>query len=179
HGMRAGRARVSERRRDQSRASSARDPGGQGSARRSSPRGLLAVHGRPAGRSAPGESLAERRSAVEGLGTMRRRWAERRVLVTGATCVVGGWLVKALLEQGAYVVALVLDADPQSELYRSGDVGHVSVVNGALEDYGTLDRAIATHAVDSVFHLGAQTLVETAQRAPWLTFEANIRGTYN
>src|SRR5262249_59678796 len=34
-------------------------------------------------------------------------------------------------------------------------------------------------AVDSVFHLGAQTLVETAQRAPWLTFEANIRGTYN
>jgi len=110
---------------------------------------------------------------------MSRRWAERRVLVTGATGVVGGWLVRALLEQGAYVVALVLDADPQSALYRSGDVGHVSVVNGALEDYGTLDRAIATHAVDSVFHLGAQTLVETAQRAPWLTFEANIRGTYN
>jgi CDP-glucose 4,6-dehydratase len=108
-----------------------------------------------------------------------RRWAERRVFVTGATGIVGGWLVKALLAEGAHVVALVLDADPQSEIYRSGDVHGVAVVNGALEDLHALERAISGHAVDSVFHLGAQTIVETAQRVPWLTFEANIRGTYN
>jgi CDP-glucose 4,6-dehydratase len=33
--------------------------------------------------------------------------------------------------------------------------------------------------VDTVFHLGAQTIVSTAQRSPLPTFEANIRGTYH
>ncbi|MBI4627963.1 MAG: SDR family oxidoreductase, partial [Candidatus Rokubacteria bacterium] len=47
-------------------------------------------------------------------------WKGHRVLVTGATGVVGAWLVKDLLARGAHVVALVLDADPQSELHRSG-----------------------------------------------------------
>ncbi len=123
--------------------------------------------------------MAERNRALEGVGVRSRPWAERRVLVTGATGIVGAWLVKALLEEGAHVVALVLDVDPQSELYRSGDIRRVSVANGALEDFRTLEQALAAHAVDSVFHLGAQAIVETAQRAPFLTFEANIRGTYN
>jgi len=106
-------------------------------------------------------------------------WNKRRVLVTGATGIIGSWLVKDLLAQGAYVVVLVRDADPQSELYRSGDIRRVSVVNGRLEDFWTLERAINEHEVDTVFHLGAQTIVGTAHRFPLPTFEANIRGTYN
>jgi CDP-glucose 4,6-dehydratase len=93
--------------------------------------------------------------------------------------MIGSWLVKDLLAQGAYVAALVRDADPQSELYRSGDIRRVTVVNGALEDFWTLERAINEHEVDTVFHLGAQTIVGTAHRFPLPTFEANIRGTYN
>jgi len=106
-------------------------------------------------------------------------WKDRQVLVTGATGVVGSWLVKDLLAQGARVVVLVLDADPQSELYRSGDTLKTSVVNGALEDYGMLERAISLHEVEIVFHLGAQTIVGVAHRSPLQTFEANVRGTYN
>jgi CDP-glucose 4,6-dehydratase len=93
--------------------------------------------------------------------------------------MVGAWLVKRLLEEGAEVVALVRDANPHSELIRSGDINRVNVVNGALEDYAALDRAINKHEVDTVFHLGAQTIVGTALRSPYQTFEANIRGTYN
>ena len=106
-------------------------------------------------------------------------FSPRRVLVTGATGMVGSALVHNLLETGAYVAALVLDADPQTELYRSGDVHRVAVVSGALEDVGTLERAIRLHDVDTVFHLGAQTIVGAAHHAPLYTFEANIRGTYN
>ena len=106
-------------------------------------------------------------------------WKDRRVFVTGATGMIGAWLVKDLLAQGAYVVALVLDADPQSELYRSGDVGRISVVNGNLEDFGTLERAINAHEADTVFHLGAQAIVGVAHRAPLPTFETNVRGTWN
>jgi len=110
---------------------------------------------------------------------MSGAWEGRRVFVTGATGMVGSWLVKALLRAGAQVTALVLDADPQSELYRSGDVGRVSVVNGALEDFRALERGIVGQDADTVFHLGAQAIVETAHRAPLATFETNIRGTYN
>jgi CDP-glucose 4,6-dehydratase len=106
-------------------------------------------------------------------------WKERRVLVTGATGTVGSWLVKDLLALGAHIVVLVRDADPRSELYRSGDIHRVSVVNGILEDLWTLERAINEREVDTVFHLGAQTIIGTAHRFPLPTFEANIRGTYN
>jgi CDP-glucose 4,6-dehydratase len=106
-------------------------------------------------------------------------WNRRRVLVTGASGMVGSWLVKQLLADGAVVVALVLDDDPQTELHRSGDITRVAVVSGALEQLDTLERALTLHDVDTVFHLGAQTLVGVAHRAPLLTFEANIRGTYN
>lgn len=116
---------------------------------------------------------------MEGVGRVNRRWEDRRVLVTGATGIIGSWLVKALLEEGASVVALVLDVDPRSELYRSGDICRVAVVNGALEDFHGLERTIVAHHVDSVFHLGAQAIVETARHAPFHTFETNVRGTYN
>lgn len=108
-----------------------------------------------------------------------RFWHGRSVLVTGATGFIGSWLVKALLEKGARVTALVLDADPQSEFVRSGDVTRCHVVNGSLADFSAVERAINTRDVDTVFHLGAQALVGVAHRFPLPTFESNIRGTYN
>ena len=106
-------------------------------------------------------------------------WRGHKVLVTGANGLVGSWLVKDLLKMGAGVIALIQDHNPYSELDRSGDIRRVSVVNGALEDFWTLERAINQHEVDTVFHLGAQTIVGVAHRFPLNTFEANIRGTYN
>ncbi len=106
-------------------------------------------------------------------------WAGERVLVTGASGIVGSWLVKRLLAKGARVVALVRDWDPQTELLRSGDVRNVAVVTGALEDYAALERAINEHEVSTVFHLGAQTIVGSALRSPFATFESNVRGSYN
>src|SRR5262245_34415247 len=106
-------------------------------------------------------------------------WAERRVFVTGASGIVGSWLVKRLLADGAYVVVLIRDWDPQSELVRSGDIARTNVINGCLEDYATIERAISQHDVDTVFHLGAQPIVGIALRSPLPTFEANIRGSYN
>lgn len=93
--------------------------------------------------------------------------------------MVGSWLTRVLVEAGSYVVALVPDWDPQSELIRSGVVHHVNVVNGRLEDYEAVERSINGHEVDTVFHLGAQTIVGTADRAPRATFRSNIEGTWN
>jgi CDP-glucose 4,6-dehydratase len=102
-----------------------------------------------------------------------------KALVTGATGMVGSWLVRRLVDDGHHVVAFVLDSDPQSELIRSGTINRVNVVNGALEDLRAVEHAVTVHEVDTVFHLGAQTIVTTAHRAPLATLETNVRGTWN
>lgn len=48
-----------------------------------------------------------------------------------------------------------------------------------MENFSDLERAINENDVDTVIHLGAQTIVGTAYRSPLSTFESNIRGSYN
>ena len=77
------------------------------------------------------------------------------------------------------VVALVRDIDYKTEFYRSGDYLQAAIVNGSLENYSTIDRVINEYKINTVFHLGAQTIVGAAHREPLQTFESNIRGTYH
>lgn len=106
-------------------------------------------------------------------------WRGRNVFVTGATGLLGSWMTEELVHHGANVTCLIRDWVPESRLVNSGSIRRVNVVRGALEDYDTLARALNEYEIDSVFHLGAQTIVGTALRAPLSTFEANIRGTWN
>lgn len=106
-------------------------------------------------------------------------WKDRRVFITGGTGMIGSWLVKELLSQGAAVVALVFQSDPNSELYRSGNIKRAQVEQGTVQDFATVSRIIGDHGIDTVFHLGAQTIVGTAYEDPLPTLETNIRGTYN
>ena len=106
-------------------------------------------------------------------------WRDRRVLVTGATGLVGGWLVRALLEGGADVVALVRDWVPGSELVRTRCVERVMTVRGDVRDQALLERLLGEYEVNTVFHLAAQTIVGIANRNPVSTFETNIGGTWS
>jgi CDP-glucose 4,6-dehydratase len=106
-------------------------------------------------------------------------WTNRPVLVTGATGLLGSWLVRELQARGAAVVALVRDQVPQSHLWTAADLDRLVSVHGALEDYEVVSRAINEYEIDTVMHLGAQTIVPIANRNPLSTFEANIRGTWH
>src|SRR5438477_9581873 len=109
----------------------------------------------------------------------RPYWRARSVLVTGATGLVGSHLVAALLASGAEVSVLNRDHDRRSELFRSGSIERVAVTEGELESITDVERAIAESGASVVFHLGAQTLVGVGFNAPLLTYESNVRGTYN
>jgi len=100
------------------------------------------------------------------------------VLVTGATGLVGSWLVKRLQAAGADVVCLVRDWVPQSELVASGAIAQAKVVRGDVRDQALLERVLGEHEIATVVHLAAQTIVGIANRNPISTFESNIQGTW-
>jgi CDP-glucose 4,6-dehydratase len=102
----------------------------------------------------------------------------RSVFVTGAYGLLGGWLVKALLERGARITVLRRDLVAGSALELEGTERRVDVVQGDICDAALMQRVLAEYEVDTVFHLAAQTIVGVANRSPLSTFESNIRGTW-
>ena len=105
-------------------------------------------------------------------------WLDRPTFVTGATGLLGGWLVRQLLDAGADVVCLVRDWVPQSELVRGGLLEQVKVVRGDVRDQAQLERTLGEYEIDTIIHLAAQTIVGIANRNPVSTFETNIGGTW-
>src|SRR6476620_472770 len=93
-------------------------------------------------------------------------WQDRPTFVTGATGLIGGWLVKRLREHGADVVCLIRDWVPQSELVRANLLEQVKAVRGDVCDQVLLERVIGEYEIDTVIHLAAQTIVGIANRNP-------------
>jgi len=106
-------------------------------------------------------------------------WLDRPTLITGATGLLGSALVKRLIEMHATPVCLMRDWVGRSRFIAEELDRHVVVVRGELEDFELLLRTVNEYEIDTVFHLGAQTIVGTAARSPLSTFESNIRGTWN
>jgi len=105
-------------------------------------------------------------------------WRERRTLVTGATGLLGGWLVQGLLARGAHVVAIVRDLVHQSRLKTEHMVDRIDVAHGDVTDAPLVERVLAEYEIECVFHLAAQPIVAIANRSPLSTFDTNIRGTW-
>jgi CDP-glucose 4,6-dehydratase len=105
-------------------------------------------------------------------------WQRRRVLVTGASGLLGSHLTALLHSLGTEVIALVRDSLPRSLLVSSGLIEKVTVVNGSVTDLALLQRILVEYEVQTVFHLAAQTIVGHALANPVETMDVNIGGTY-
>jgi CDP-glucose 4,6-dehydratase len=116
---------------------------------------------------------------MESLVVTDAYWRDRPVFLTGATGLLGGWLVRRLLDQKADIVCLVRDWVPRSELVLANLVDKVKVVRGDVCDRELLERILGEYEIQTVFHLAAQTIVSIANANPLSTFESNIRGTWN
>jgi CDP-glucose 4,6-dehydratase len=76
------------------------------------------------------------------------------------------------------VAAILRDQTPLAnfDLLALGE--RISVVRGSITDMPTVQRALNEYEVDTCFHLAAQAIVGSANRAPLSTWESNIRGTW-
>jgi CDP-glucose 4,6-dehydratase len=123
-----------------------------------------------------------RQGAVETVGMnesiKRDFWRDRSVLVTGATGLLGSWMVPRLVTLGADVVCFVRDWVPHSKLLSGDAANHVTMVRGDINDQECLERILSEYEIDVVEHLAAQTIVGVALNAPAATFETNIGGTW-
>lgn len=106
-------------------------------------------------------------------------WENQNVFITGSSGFLGSYLTGELISKRASVTSLVRDWVPDSRFIFSDIFKKVNVVRGEIEDYALLERILNEYEIEVVFHLAAQTIVETANRNPISTFEANIRGTWN
>jgi len=104
----------------------------------------------------------------------------KSALVTGGRGFVGAWLCRALLERGVEVVSFDRRTrrERPSTIEMIGIEGRIEESTGSLLDGELIARTLSDRAVDTVFHLAAETIVGTVQDDPGAAFETNVRGTW-
>jgi UDP-glucose 4-epimerase len=94
------------------------------------------------------------------------------VLVTGGAGYIGSIAVHQLLAAGEEVVVL----DDLSMGHRAAVPAQAAFVEGNILDRVTVDSIFAAHAVDTVMHFAAKSLVGESMENPDLYFENNVTG---
>lgn len=107
----------------------------------------------------------------------RHFWTGRRVLVTGPNGFIAAWLIETLVENGAIVVGYDRSAVGTLDLHP-GLRGRVELVIGDLTDQPKLERTLAEHGIQTLFHLAGQSSISLSKGSPIPAFESNIRGSW-
>jgi CDP-glucose 4,6-dehydratase len=106
-------------------------------------------------------------------------WKDRRVLVTGHTGFVGGWLCSWLAQLGARVAGFSLPPPTVPSFFESTRLVDRLARHtlGDVNDRDAVAAALTASDPQVVFHLAAQPLVREAYRSPVATFATNVMGT--
>lgn len=105
-------------------------------------------------------------------------WRGKRVLVTGHTGFVGGWLCTWLTHLGARVSGYALPPTQPSFFAATGLASLLERSTLAdVNDAAALNNAVQAADPQVVFHLAAQPIVREAWKEPVATFATNVMGT--
>lgn len=100
----------------------------------------------------------------------------QNVLVTGANGFVGAAICERLMKMDKTVVGLVRDRNFKS---RRDVLDNISVVYGDIRDYDVVRYAVSKYEIDTIFHVGAITILKMATYDPKTCFQTNVMGTVN
>ena len=100
-----------------------------------------------------------------------------RALITGITGFVGSHLAEYLLNETDWeIYGLYRYDDPLDNIPFHDEI---TLIEGDLTDYPSVENAIARSLPDYVFHLAAQSYVQASFAYPEKTYRTNVIGTEN
>jgi GDPmannose 4,6-dehydratase len=107
----------------------------------------------------------------------------KRVLITGASGMVGSHLIDYLLENTDYeIYGMIRWRSPLDNLEHLAGLinagSRIKLVYGDLTDEQSLRAVVQESSPDFVFHLAAESFPQTSFSAPIHTFDVNISGTF-
>jgi CDP-glucose 4,6-dehydratase len=110
----------------------------------------------------------------------KKKFKNKKVLVTGHTGFKGSWLVSWLVLLGAEVTGLSIDIPTNSSHFRAiklqNKINHKKM---DIRNLKLLKKIFKKHQPDYVFHLAAQAIVKKSYFDPICTWETNTIGTLN
>jgi len=103
----------------------------------------------------------------------------KKVLITGATGILGSWMTKSLLENNISIQGIAIDKSKNDLLDSMNLIDKFKLNYIDIAETDNLSSYFENNNFDIVFHLAAQTQVIEANINPIKTFESNIQGTWN
>ena len=106
-------------------------------------------------------------------------WSNKTILITGVNGFIGSNLSKLLLSLGAKIIGITNDKNKNSllEFYNIKNQININYID--ISNFDKLEKIIKKEKIHTCIHLAAQVDVNIASVNPYLTFESNIKGTYN
>ena len=101
-----------------------------------------------------------------------------RVLITGVTGFVGSHMVDYILKHtNDEIYGFKRWMEDTTNINHLIDNSRVTLIDGDLIDYASVERAIKISKPDKVFHFAAQSFPEVSFKIPVVTLQTNIIGT--
>ncbi len=105
------------------------------------------------------------------------KYSGKKILITGHTGFKGTWLSRILIQAGAEVHGLALEAEPQSLFARIENIGLVQNNILDIRNRKEIETYFSKNKFDGIFHLAAQPIVLRSFQEPVETFNTNVMGT--
>lgn len=102
----------------------------------------------------------------------------KKVLITGASGLIGSNLVDLLLKHNYHVIGIAKSFPLKKINLKQFSNTNYNAVEGDICNQVFVEEIIEQHNPDIVVHLAAQAIVGDANRSSLSTFEVNVRGTW-
>ena len=109
----------------------------------------------------------------------KKFWNNKNVLITGINGFIGGNLAKKLINLNANVIGISNSSRKNKFLFFEDIAKYIKFHKIDISEYRKIKELTNLYKIDICIHLAAQVDVNIAKENPHLTFESNIKGTYN